>query len=329
MEEDAGSCTSSRGENTSEDPQCHICLDETAKDLSNPLISPCKCSGTMKYIHLKCLRLWMNQNIQVKQRANCTNIAWKLLECELCKTPYPFAVYFNGKIYELIDCQLPQPPYAVFECYSKSSLTSNGLRIINFSDKPVLKLGRQISNDVVMNDVSVSRYQATLQWADNSLFIADLSSKFGTLVQLRQPKTVKDGMEVQCANYLLQFRVKRAWSIFGCFKVGMEGKRCVEDVKAFPQECLPGAGRHSVLIVTRKEYNKLLKPSDKMRRAKTPVLRQLHKTSSKETIPGVRSFMSSKKLFNPRISTICKFRHTPVSLMKLKGDDADDIDDCQ
>eukprot|EP00826_Nyctotherus_ovalis_P010729 TRINITY_DN12813_c0_g4_i1.p1 TRINITY_DN12813_c0_g4~~TRINITY_DN12813_c0_g4_i1.p1 ORF type:complete len:289 (+),score=71.70 TRINITY_DN12813_c0_g4_i1:726-1592(+) len=288
----------------------------------------------MKYTHLKCLRLWMNQNIQIKQRANCTTIVWKLLDCELCKTPYPFAVYFNGKIYELIDCQLPQPPYAVFECYYKNSLNSNGLHIISFSDKPILKLGRQISNDVVMNDISVSRYQAALQWEDDSLFMADLNSKFGTLVQLRQPTTVKDGMQVQCGNYLLELRVNRAWSIFGCFKVGSlkageKGKCYAEDTKTFPGECLPGAGRHSVLVITRKEYNKLLKPSDKIRRVKTPVSRQLYKISSKETIPGVRSFVSSKKLLYPRISTIRKFRHTSVSLMKLKGDDADDIDDCQ
>ena len=33
---------------------CRICLgDENETD--NALISPCKCSGTMKYIHLKCL----------------------------------------------------------------------------------------------------------------------------------------------------------------------------------------------------------------------------------------------------------------------------------
>lgn len=34
---------------------CRICLSKMAS-LANPLVSPCKCSGTMKFLHLKCLR---------------------------------------------------------------------------------------------------------------------------------------------------------------------------------------------------------------------------------------------------------------------------------
>ena len=34
---------------------CRICFsDECEKD--NPLISPCKCSGSMSHVHIKCLR---------------------------------------------------------------------------------------------------------------------------------------------------------------------------------------------------------------------------------------------------------------------------------
>lgn len=36
---------------------CKICLlDEN--DETNPLINPCKCSGSMKYIHMECLKHW-------------------------------------------------------------------------------------------------------------------------------------------------------------------------------------------------------------------------------------------------------------------------------
>ena len=38
-------------------PICRICLcDENVNN--NPLINPCACSGTMKYIHLFCLKHW-------------------------------------------------------------------------------------------------------------------------------------------------------------------------------------------------------------------------------------------------------------------------------
>jgi hypothetical protein len=35
-------------------PLCRICLSEDYENI-NPLFSPCKCSGTMKYVHLGCL----------------------------------------------------------------------------------------------------------------------------------------------------------------------------------------------------------------------------------------------------------------------------------
>lgn len=33
---------------------CRICLGEE-NEFENELINPCKCAGTMKYIHVKCL----------------------------------------------------------------------------------------------------------------------------------------------------------------------------------------------------------------------------------------------------------------------------------
>lgn len=35
---------------------CRVCLSENEDD--NPLISPCSCIGSCKYIHLECLRHW-------------------------------------------------------------------------------------------------------------------------------------------------------------------------------------------------------------------------------------------------------------------------------
>ena len=44
---------------------CRICLEDE-EDLSsgNPFITPCKCTGSMKYIHLKCLREWTDSKKQ-------------------------------------------------------------------------------------------------------------------------------------------------------------------------------------------------------------------------------------------------------------------------
>ncbi len=48
------------GDNIERHQQCRICHDSTtdasdaANDHANPLIQPCKCRGTMKYVHLNC-----------------------------------------------------------------------------------------------------------------------------------------------------------------------------------------------------------------------------------------------------------------------------------
>jgi hypothetical protein len=38
---------------------CRICYMEEDSDIKNPLVQPCKCSGSMKYIHLNCLKQWL------------------------------------------------------------------------------------------------------------------------------------------------------------------------------------------------------------------------------------------------------------------------------
>jgi len=38
---------------------CRICLDDMEEE-DNPFITPCKCAGSMKFIHLKCLREWLD-----------------------------------------------------------------------------------------------------------------------------------------------------------------------------------------------------------------------------------------------------------------------------
>jgi len=116
-------------------PACKICLGDEINDLNNPLITPCQCAGSMKFIHLNCLRQWIRQRITVSSSNSVTAITWKILSCELCKNPYPFAVYFNDKIHELITTDVPKPPYMVLESIVRNSEEANGIYILNFFPK--------------------------------------------------------------------------------------------------------------------------------------------------------------------------------------------------
>ncbi|KAI2602777.1 hypothetical protein GGR54DRAFT_622933 [Hypoxylon sp. NC1633] len=68
------------GNDSSVDPDtCRICRGEGTAD--EPLFYPCKCSGSIKYVHQDCLMEWLSHS-QKKH-------------CELCKTPFRFTKLYS------------------------------------------------------------------------------------------------------------------------------------------------------------------------------------------------------------------------------------------
>lgn len=67
---------------------CRICLspDDTYK---NPFINVCKCIGSVKYIHLDCLRDWFSSKIITLSSPNLIMHKYPKLKCELCNTNIP------------------------------------------------------------------------------------------------------------------------------------------------------------------------------------------------------------------------------------------------
>ena len=56
-----------KGKNNKNSKQkiCRICYLEEDNPSLNPLIRPCKCSGSIKYIHLKCLIIWIKTKVEI------------------------------------------------------------------------------------------------------------------------------------------------------------------------------------------------------------------------------------------------------------------------
>ena len=73
---------------------CRICLsEEDPLEIENPLITPCNCAGSMGFIHVDCLKQWLESKKIVKYYPQVTSYCWKNLECELCKYPFPTMSY--------------------------------------------------------------------------------------------------------------------------------------------------------------------------------------------------------------------------------------------
>jgi E3 ubiquitin-protein ligase DOA10 len=75
-------------ENSDNKSICRVCLNGNDSKV-NPMISPCNCSGSVKYIHLKCLHRWIQCKFDEAQNENCIKLLWKNLKCEICKGVIP------------------------------------------------------------------------------------------------------------------------------------------------------------------------------------------------------------------------------------------------
>lgn len=81
--------TESDAETYESDSECKFCFINERSN-SNPLLSPCKCSGSLTYVHRKCLSTWMTH----KMKDNLSP------ECEICHQFYDleFKNVFEKKI---------------------------------------------------------------------------------------------------------------------------------------------------------------------------------------------------------------------------------------
>ncbi len=118
---------------------CRICLGEQTDD-SDPLISPCKCKGSMKHIHLVCLQTWIRSKLNVKEENNSIiTIIWKNLSCELCKEKLPLTYNLNGKELDILLFNSQSNKFMVMESLSKDR-TPNGIHIIDFTHKQTINI---------------------------------------------------------------------------------------------------------------------------------------------------------------------------------------------
>ena len=105
----------------SKDDSCRICRNES-NTASNPLLSICKCAGSIRYIHADCMRAWYKSKLTVSRGEFTTTYYIKGLECELCKVPFPLTINNEGQSINLIDIEIPKTdPYIVLESINDNS----------------------------------------------------------------------------------------------------------------------------------------------------------------------------------------------------------------
>lgn len=177
---------------------CRICLGEDDPS-SNELICPCKCDGTMKHIHIACLKEWLNSKKLVYNGDRVRSFFWKALECELCKTPFEHKM--KDSLFEIMDFEKPYSEYMIME--SVKSAPAKVIHVFNLTDTDLFKIGRSVETDMKIADISVSRVHAFIKIKNGELLLEDNGSKFGTLVKINSPLSLMSAYKDYAQNITL------------------------------------------------------------------------------------------------------------------------------
>lgn len=119
---------------------CKICLYEQSEEENDPLISPCKCTGSVKYVHLKCMQNWIKSKLNMQESKNIVTIFWKDLHCEICKERYPINITQDGEELTLIPLDNKiTGSYVMMESFSKEQ-NSTGIHIIDLSSNQQFRI---------------------------------------------------------------------------------------------------------------------------------------------------------------------------------------------
>lgn len=97
----------------------------------------------MKYIHLECLREWLEGKKHMKETPVVNSYIWKNLECEICKTSLSDTTALkDGKPVSLLKYNIHDDATMFMIIESVTNTTSKTIHVINFNQRRKIKVGR-------------------------------------------------------------------------------------------------------------------------------------------------------------------------------------------
>ncbi|MDR3548266.1 MAG: FHA domain-containing protein [Candidatus Pacebacteria bacterium] len=193
----------------------------------------------------------------------------------------------------------------------------------------------------------MSRYHAQIAWDGSDFRLEDQNSKFGTLKFLAGPVRLGLNSElcVQYGRTVCRFSVEKAWSLFSCLSPSTGHQRhlhrmsCEESKEpSTPQVCLPNDGKNSLLVVSRRKYQRLLnREAALIEEAKFQIedrpqfLKSLTVHSREQLLSTARVLLSRNHAVSRPQSPRYTYRTGCTETIRVPvGDTADDVlaDDC-
>ena len=210
--------------NSKKKKTCRICYCDDI-EVNSPLITPCKCTGGLKYIHLKCLQNWIHaQSLNLSEESNnfCLVYNVKQISCEICKEKYPDFIYLNENdnnnildIFDFVENKFDS--YIILESYFKNNFKN--IFVLSCDSHNVISIGRSHETNLRINDITVSRFHSEIIKENNKFYIRDLYSKFGTGILLQNNKIkIKEDfpLYIQIGKNIMEIKIEK--KCFCCYK---------------------------------------------------------------------------------------------------------------
>ena len=204
-----------------ENPVCYMCFDEESSE-SDPLITPCKCSGDTKYVHVECLRKWhtaeADNQICFLSSVDAT--------CSVCKSTFKSDFKLSdGRHVKLFKSSL-EPPYVSLLVATKHEMAQRLFKTrfqLSFStllkpdgrnaSRPLL-LGRSSASDMVLDYRTVSARHASIRFKNGEFVFTDAGSSNGSYLYLRRPVELSPSQPVQfrLGRSMISMKVVNKWN---------------------------------------------------------------------------------------------------------------------
>ena len=207
---------------------CRICYveEEPVSDFENPLVQPCNCTGSLRYIHLNCLKTWLNTKSckKIFSNSNYSMFLVRPVECEICKNKFPDFIKHKEMFYEILDFKSEFENYFTMESLTIDKNNTKCIYVVNLDNNIKLKIGRGHDSNLTLSDITVSRVHSILTIENKNIYIEDNNSKFGTLilVQSHTLKLIENlPLYIQIGRTFLDCRVIKSNKSFSCCGVSV------------------------------------------------------------------------------------------------------------
>lgn len=202
-------------------PVCYMCFGNINSD-DNPLLTPCKCRGDTRYVHVGCLRRWHTADTD-NQICFVSSVH---ATCSVCKSTIKSEYKLpDGRLLNLFKSSL-EPPYLSLLIATKQEMAqklfntrfqlsfSTLMRSDGNNSTRSLFLGRSSLSDMVLDYRTISASHATIKFKRGEFVFSDVGSSNGSYLYLRQPIKLTNSQPIQfrLGRSLISMKVVSKWN---------------------------------------------------------------------------------------------------------------------